>query len=172
MRALALTPRVSLLLGAMFLLSGCALGGDDGPVVEEEEEVPVAGVPKVIDLGGAPEVYSYSSIGKRDPFRSFIQKEVVVSHDGGVLGPLQIHEVDSYTLTGIIANPSAPYALVKDPDGIGHVVELGTLVGRNWGKVTEIKPEEIVITEEYRDPIENELIIHEVKMAFEESSSN
>jgi len=159
-------------LCGLLLLGGCVFGGGDGPIVEEDEAVLVPKTPEVLDLGGDPEVYSYSSIGKRDPFRSFIQKEVVVSHDGGVLGPLQIHEIDSYSLTGIIANPSAPYALVKDPDGIGHVVELGTLVGRNWGKVTEIKPDEIVITEEYRDPIENELIIHEVKMAFEEVSSD
>ena len=48
--------------------------------------------------------------------------------------------------------------------GVGHVVDLGTLIGKNWGKVTQIKPEEIVITEEYRDPIENELIINEVTM--------
>ena len=57
-----------------------------------------------------------------------------------------------------------PRALVEDPDGIGHVVDIGTLIGKNWGKVTQIKPEEIVITEEYRDPIENELIINEITM--------
>jgi Tfp pilus assembly protein PilP len=44
------------------------------------------------------------------------------------------------------------------------VVELGTLIGKNWGKVTQIKPQELIITEEYRDPIENELIINEVTM--------
>jgi len=161
----------ALLLG-LLLLGGCVFGGGEGPVVEEEQGVVADETAQVVETEDVLEVYSYSSIGKRDPFRSFIQKEVVMSHDGGVLGPLQIHEIDSYTLTGIIANPSAPYALVRDPDGIGHVVELGTLVGRNWGKVTEIKPGEIVITEEYRDPIENELIIHEVKMAFEEVSSD
>jgi type IV pilus assembly protein PilP len=160
------------LLLCFAVLGGCLFGGGEGPVAPTQEEVKVAVVPEVVVAEEAPEVYSYSSIGKRDPFRSFIQKEVVVSHDGGVLGPLQIHEIDSYTLTGIIANPSAPYALVRGPDGTGHVVELGTLVGRNWGKVTEIKPGEIVITEEYRDPIENELIIHEVKMAFKDISDD
>ena len=52
----------------------------------------------------------------------------------------------------------------EDPDRIGHVMEIGTYIGKNWGKVTQIKPEEIVITEEYRDPIENELIINEITM--------
>jgi len=160
---------LSLLL-AVSMLSGCLLGGGDVAPVEEVEKPAVEEEAEVVEVEEVAEVYSYSSIGKRDPFRSFIQKEVVVNHDGGALGPLQLHEIDSYKLTGIVSNPSAPHALVRDPDGTGHVVELGTLVGRNWGKVTEIKSSEIVITEEYRDPIENELIIHEVKMALEDVS--
>lgn len=151
-------------------LGGCLFGGGAGPVeqapVEEVSDKPAAVVEEEVEK----ETYSYTSIGKRDPFRSFIQKEVVVSHDGGALGPLQLHEIDSYQLTGIVSNPSAPHALVRDPEGTGHVVQLGTLIGRNWGKVTEIKPTEVVITEEYRDPIENELIIHEVKMALRDGS--
>ncbi len=157
---------LSLLLGMPFL-AACLLGTESGPVQQVEEPEVQEAAKEVVELEADQEVYSYSSIGKRDPFRSFIQKEVIVSHDGGALGPLQLHEIDSYVLTGIISNPSAPHALVRDPDGTGHVVELGTLVGRNWGKVTEIKPSEIVITEEYRDPIENELIIHEVKMSLD-----
>ena len=123
------------------------------PVVEEEEEEE-----------DTTSRYSYNSIGKRDPFRSFIQKEVVVVGEGGPLGPLQLHEIDAYRLRGIVWNVQAPRALVEAPDGIGHVVELGTLIGKNWGKGTQIKPEEIIITEEYRDPIENELIINEITM--------
>lgn len=158
------------LLLSLPMVAGCLFGGGDVAVVEEELKPAVEEEAEIVEDEEVAEVYSYSSIGKRDPFRSFIQKEVVVNHDGGALGPLQLHEIDSYKLTGIVSNPSSPHALVRDPDGTGHVVELGTLVGRNWGKVTEIKPSEIVITEEYRDPIENELIIHEVKMALEDIS--
>ena len=152
------------------MLAGCPFGADE--VREQAEDVApdVEKVAEVVELEEEAEGYSYSSSGKRDPFRSFIQKEDVVNHDGAALRPLQLHEIDSYTLTGIVSNPSAPHGLVRDPDGTGHVVELGTLVGRNWGKVTEIKTSEIVITEEYRDPIENELIIHEVKMALKDGS--
>ena len=157
-------------LGLIGGLAGCGGGGGGGgggparptaardtapaePVVEEPEEEEETATR-----------YSYNSIGKRDPFRSFIQKEVVVVGEGGPLGPLQLHEIDAYRLRGIIWNIQAPRALVEAPDGIGHVVELGTLIGKNWGKVTQIKPEEIIITEEYRDPIENELIINEITM--------
>ena len=167
MMPLAKSLRSLPVLAVFPLLAGCLFGGGDAPTAEVQEEKVREKAPEVVQLEEDPEVYSYSSIGKRDPFRSFIQKEVVVNHDGGALGPLQLHEIDAHMLTGIIANPSAPHALVRDPDGIGHVVELGTLVGRNWGKVTEINPAKIVITEEYRDPIENELISHEVVMSLD-----
>jgi len=113
--------------------------------------------------------YSYVSIGKRDPFRSFIASEVVVP-TGGQVGPLQLHEIDQYELRGVIWNIGEPRAMVEDPEGVGHVVELGTLIGKNWGKVTQIKPNALIITEEYRDPIENELIINEVTMRLPDPS--
>ena len=157
------------LLPALVLLPiGC--GGDEGgdggrerPVVEspqvraDTEDEATEEVSKVAR-------YSYNAVGKRDPFRSFISRMVIVEGEEGAVGPLQLHEIDKYRLRGIIWNIGAPRALVEDPDGIGHVVDIGTLIGKNWGKVTQIKPEEIVITEEYRDPIENELIINEITM--------
>jgi len=158
----------SLCAFALVMPVGCGGGGGTGTTAPRPSARPKrAEEPKEV-VEEAPEeeadVYSYVSIGKRDPFRSFIQKEVVVQGDGGPVGPLQLHEIDSYELRGIVWNINQPKAMVEDPEGIGHVVELGTLIGKNWGKVTQIKPTELVITEEYRDPIENELIINEVTM--------
>ena len=157
----------ALLLGAV----GC--GGDDSGAGVGDEGRPSAGEAEVREEVREQVVeqkttkvarYSYNAVGKRDPFRSFISRMIVVDGGEDALGPLQVHEIDKYRLRGIIWNIGAPRALVEDPDGIGHVVDIGTLIGRNWGKVTQIKPEEIVITEEYRDPIENELIINEITM--------
>ena len=114
--------------------------------------------------GGDGGNYSYNALGKRDPYRSFISRMVTVEGDEGALGPLQLYEIDQYRLLGIIWNTGTPRALVEDPYESRHVVGIGTLIGKNWGKITQIKPEEIVITEEYRDPIENELIINEITM--------
>ena len=116
------------------------------------------------------ERFTYNMIGKRDPFRSFISIEVVRGDLDSPLGPLQLHEIDQYQLAGVVWNMDAPKALIEDPEGIGHVVELGTLVGKNWGRVTQIKPTELIITEEYRDPIENELIINEITMPLPDPS--
>jgi type IV pilus assembly protein PilP len=109
--------------------------------------------------------YTYQPIGKRDPFRSFLTLGgPTAAQIDGPLGPLQEHEIDQYKLRGIVWNVDAPRGLVEAPDGTGHVVEIGTVIGKNWGKITQIKPESLIITEEYRDPIENELIVHEVTM--------
>jgi len=158
------------LLSALLLLPAFGCGGDEGG--EEVSERPVAPLPEVEEEReseveeeeGSVARYSYNAVGKRDPFRSFISRMVIVEGEEGALGPLQLHEIDKYRLRGIIWNIGSPRALVEDPDVIGHVVDIGTLIGKNWGKVTQIKPEEIVITEEYRDPIENELIINEITM--------
>lgn len=160
----------AMLAASLTLPVGCGGdGGSGGSTPTRPSARPTrVDVPEEVDEEPADEesgdVYSYVSIGKRDPFRSFIQKEVVVQGDGGPVGPLQKHEIDSYELRGIVWNINQPRAMVEDPSGIGHVVELGTLIGKNWGKVTQIKPTELIITEEYRDPIENELIINEVTM--------
>lgn len=153
---------------ALGLLAGC---GDPAPApaprpsAAESRPAPKPAPAPVAAVEEAPpqDDYSYVSIGKRDPFRSFIRPDIVVGGDGN-LGPLQMHEIDSYDLRGIVWNIGAPRAMVEDPEGVGHIVELGTLIGKNWGKVTQIKPTELIITEEYRDPIENELIINEVTM--------
>ena len=146
MKMLRLNLGVVLLPAALLLLGGCLLGDSGGPA-EKGPVVPVdADQERVVEptLEEEEEVkYSYNSIGKRDPFRSFIQKEVVVSHDGGPLGPLQLHEVDTYKLTGV--ESASATALVKAPDGQGHVVTLGTLIGRNsranpswWGVILSL----------------------------------
>jgi type IV pilus assembly protein PilP len=160
-------PGALLTVALLLLLPACGDGGGGGQAVRPSRpaaERPAAEEEAAPAEEEETERYSYNSIGKRDPFRSFIAKELVVGSVEGPLGPLQKHEIDMYRLRGIVWNVQAPRALVEDPDGIGHVVDLGTLIGKNWGKVTQIKPEEIIITEEYRDPIENELIINEITM--------
>ena len=110
---------------------------------------------------GTSGTYSYNPIGKRDPFRSFIagrQDEEIRSPT-----PLQRFDIDQLTLVGIVWGIDHPRALIQDPDKISHVVERGTYIGRNWGKVAEITSREIVITEEYQT-IEGELVTEQVKM--------
>lgn len=97
------------------------------------------------------DVYSYNASGKKDPFRTFLQQGAdPIPTDSFRRGPLQKYDVGQYEIQGIIWGVDRARALVTDPDGQGHVMELGTYVGKNWGKVTSIEECVVVVTEEYQ----------------------
>ena len=77
--------------------------------------------------------------------------------------PLQRYDIDGYSLTGIIWGIQRPRALVEDPEGVGHVMEIGTYIGKNWGKVTSIEENRVIITEEYTT-IEGELVVKPIEL--------
>ncbi|MBI2375449.1 MAG: pilus assembly protein PilP [Deltaproteobacteria bacterium] len=134
------------------LVVACESEAPKAPAAAPEEEVaPIESVPEDVALEEASEVaYAYSPIGKRDPFRSIfeeIRKEV----DETELTELQRYEVDQLRLTGIITGRATPYAMVEDPEKKGHTLTRGTLIGKNWGRVSAITPDCVIIKEEYRD---------------------
>ena len=77
--------------------------------------------------------------------------------------PLQKYEIDEYRLVGIIWGIDRPRALVEDPDLVGHVMEIGTYIGKNWGKVTQITSTEVVVTEEYQT-MDGDLVVNPIRM--------
>ena len=99
--------------------------------------------------------FVYSSIGKRDPFRSFLADLVEIDQDHGMSRrkeETEQYELDQYRLTGLITGTSQPKAMVEDPSGRGHVLHIGSRLGRNGGRLTHIAPTGMVIVEETRDP--------------------
>jgi type IV pilus assembly protein PilP len=103
--------------------------------------------------------FAYNPIGKRDPFRSFFRS----GPDRSIASPtpLQRFEVDQYHLVGIVWGISNPRAMVEDPEAMGHVIEVGTYIGKNWGKVTQINSGSVIITEEYQT-IDGELVTNQI----------
>ena len=151
-------------------LAGCDLlvsGEGDAP---EEKKVVAPVAPSgaaakrdpIDEAIARQEEYSYNPIGKRDPFRSFLNldggKKVIES-----ASPLQKYEIDQYQLVGIIWGVERSRALVQDPEGVGHVMEIGTYIGKNWGKVTQINSSEVVVTEEYQT-VDGELVVNNINM--------
>lgn len=94
--------------------------------------------------------YAYSPIGKRDPFRSLFDQ---LSKDTQTqqLTELQTFELDQLKLVAIVSRIATPYAMVEDPNGKGHTLTRGTLLGKNWGRVSEINPSCVIVKEEFRD---------------------
>lgn len=103
--------------------------------------------------------YSYSPLGKRDPFRSFIELKVETTE----VCCTQKYEIDQYHLVGIVWGVDRPRALVEDPERVGWVIEIGSYLGKNWGKVTGITSSEVIVTEEYQT-IDGELVVNNISI--------
>ena len=114
--------------------AAASLDGLDGDAASDEVEI----------------AYVYSPIGKRDPFRSLFD-QFQQGPETEQLTELQKFELDQLKLVGIVSRIATPYALVEDPNGKGHTLTRGKLIGKNWGRVSGINPDCVVIKEEYRD---------------------
>jgi type IV pilus assembly protein PilP len=116
---------------------------------------PVAKAPEAVAAPAPPveakDAYVYSPIGKRDPFRNplddMVTSRAIESHC-----PLCRWAVDQLKLVAVVTGTANPLAMVEDPDGIGHMVRQGTQVGKNSGKVTAIRRDQVVIAETTHDP--------------------
>lgn len=107
--------------------------------------------------------YTYNPFGKRDPFRSYLSDKAGKNRESK--DPLLNYDLTKFTLTGVLWGISNPKAIVVDGDGHGHVISRGTRIGRNKGQVIRILKDEVVVSEEYRDPLGKLLVSeHALKM--------
>jgi type IV pilus assembly protein PilP len=98
----------------------------------------------------APEAeVAYSSVGKRDPFKSFLGD--LRATTGAVVTrcntPLGRFELDQLRLVAVITGLADPLAMVEAPTGVGYAVRKGACIGKNGGVVATIRTGEVVVTE-------------------------
>jgi type IV pilus assembly protein PilP len=96
----------------------------------------------------APE-WAYSSVGKRDPFRSFLAE---LEMQGGALAtrcatPLGKFELEQLKLAAVIVGLADPVAMVQAPNGVGYTIRRGACIGKNGGTVAAVRSGEVVVTE-------------------------
>lgn len=108
--------------------------------------------PAAGSLGGerGPEVeVPYSSVGKRDPFKSFIPELRATS--GPVSAkcrtPLGRFELDQLRLVAVVTGLADPVAMVEAPSGVGYAIRKGACLGKNGGVVAAIRSGEVVVSE-------------------------
>jgi type IV pilus assembly protein PilP len=95
------------------------------------------------------EVWSYSSVGKRDPFRSFLSD----NRGGGAAlstrcaTPLGRYELEQFKLVAVITGLEDPVAMVQAPNGTGYTVRRGSCIGKNGGSVAAVRTGEVVVAE-------------------------
>jgi len=152
----------AILLASVFL-AGLALAacGDDAPRSPPAEKAKPAAQKKAAkDEGAAGEnqpvvaAYSYTPIGKRDPFRSFFdtfEPAAPTVRRETECGPLCQWELDQLKLVAIVSGVASPLAMLEDPEGRGHMVRRGSYIGKRDGKVSEIHRDRVVVTELLRN---------------------
>jgi Tfp pilus assembly protein PilP len=65
--------------------------------------------------------------------------------------PLETMELEQLKLTGIVSTQHVKKALVEEASGKGYVIEIGTYIGRNGGRVTQIVDDRVIVQEENTD---------------------
>src|SRR5450432_2948648 len=135
-------------LTLVFLPLGC---GSSAPSAAQKAAAPAPVAAKPPPAAEATpekpvETYSYSAIGKRDPFRSPLD-DLIISHGNEAQCPLCKWEIDQLKLVAVVTGTGNPVAMVEDPDGVGHLVRVNTEVGRRAGRVTARRRDQLVITE-------------------------
>ncbi|RYZ33289.1 MAG: hypothetical protein EOO71_42345 [Myxococcaceae bacterium] len=107
---------------------------------------PVLAKAEVLTVPGF--VYTYSPVGKRDPFRSPLEELGPVARDAPERAcnePLCVFDLDQLKLVAVVTGDASPLAMVEDPLGRGHIVRRNTRVGRQGGKVTQILRDSVTV---------------------------
>lgn len=96
----------------------------------------------------APE-WVYSSVGKRDPFRSFIDE--LEASRGGVVTPCKTplgrFELEQLRLVAVVTGLADPVAMLEAPNGVGYSIRRGACLGKNGGVVAAIRSGEVLVSE-------------------------
>ena len=130
-----------------------------GFAMQKSDLLPVAVLKKDIkkeNYSKPPSLASvYNPKGKNDPFLPLFQaKPAATSVETKKRKkriprtPLERIALNQLKLTGIILRPAGNKAMMEEATGKGYVVIKGTPIGKNWGKVTEILKDRIIIEEE------------------------
>jgi len=97
----------------------------------------------------------YSSVGRRDPFRSLIALEMGVETGArDVCDPdrprelLESYDLLSLKLSGVIRGVDSNVALIEAPDGKGYSVRIGMYIGKRCGKVTQVENDYLIVNEQ------------------------
>lgn len=103
-------------------------------------------------LQGKVDIFK-SNLAKFAPFMEGALEEVAKPVEEGKKSPLEYYTTDSYSLQLIMSGTPVPKALVIDPKGKTYIIEEGTRIGNNDGKVEKITQYEVVIIEKDKAPI-------------------
>jgi len=156
-----------LLLGSILALGSC--GGEAPkatkvpmPSVGKKAPTPASMPPAVESKAELPAVekYTYDPKGKPDPFKPLIADKTEAAPPKpspsaevalGAATPLERMDLGQLKLVAVIWSISEPKGMVEDDTGKGYILSIGTPIGKNKGKVTQINSSGILVNERFED---------------------
>jgi type IV pilus assembly protein PilP len=137
------------LLAAVALLAACDTKKPARPAAPQAAAGAAASVATAAPPAPAEQEWAYSSVGKRDPFRSFLSE---VERGQGTLAtrcatPLGRFELEQLRLVAVVTGLEDPVAMVEAPSGVGYAVRRGACIGKNGGVVAAVRSGELVVSE-------------------------
>lgn len=152
--------RILLVTLGMLMLSACSADMSDLQQFVEQEKRKKPGPIEPLPQIQPYESFTYQAQNLRSPFQPDTQApgpesgaEAVASDNG--IAPdtnrnkeyLEGFPLDSLDLKGTVQKQGELFALVTDPDGALHPVQVGNYLGQNYGQIIAITETEIRLTE-------------------------
>lgn len=150
----------------MFSLTGC-FAEYQPRVTEAAKSKSEEDMKKIIDdlmKNDSYDEYMYTSENKKDPFQSVFMEAVreeqptlIDRNTQNISSGIQIHDtiselqrfdIDELKLTAIIYGISDRRAILVDPTSKSHIVKEGDFIGRNFGRISGIKQDQVIVQEE------------------------
>jgi type IV pilus assembly protein PilP len=162
-------------LGALvMILSGCGGGtGDD-----LDDFIANAAQDMSIKIEPLPEVKPYTVIqynadgALHSPFKS---RKAEATKQGGLqpnLGrakePLEAYPLESLKYVGLVSKDKLQYALIKTPDNNIQQVKIGNYLGQNFGIVTDITENEVMLKEIVQDELSGDWVERTSQLSLQE----
>ena len=123
----------------------------DLPATQEKEKGSTALAKKAIKIEKEDEHYDFE--GKIDPFQPLVsdkaEEEETIDEEmpKRILTPLEKIDLSAIKLVAVVRTDAKNIAMVEEASGKGYIVKLGTYMGRNHGRVSEIKSNSIMVRE-------------------------
>jgi type IV pilus assembly protein PilP len=112
---------------------------------------PAANVVAAAEAAKKPveEEWVYSSVGKRDPFRSFLAELTSEKQKAETrcATPLGRFEIEQLKLVAVVTGLEDPVAMVEAPNGVGYSLRRGACIGKNGGVVAAVRSDGVVVSE-------------------------
>ncbi len=147
--------RILLIITSLVILSGCVTNDmSDLQAYVQKTKANYKGKVEPLPEFTTHPPYTYAAMDIRDPFKPVVDIEVFSGPYRGPRPdenrprePLEDFSLDSLRMVGTLAQKESEWILIKDPDGLLHRVSIGHYMGKNYGKVTSINEEGVLLLE-------------------------